>query len=169
MLASVVPGMIATVTLADDSLTQLLEVTAVADTSHATVSALRGREDEAAIGPLVDGVVKVTVATFRPQIAAVGDDLLSAIGMASDRADEAAPISEKLHGFLPAAIFGTLAAIYRKLSDATDATAATLAKKTFYESMAKGARRVIAGTVDENGDGTPETVVRADVPVMERM
>src|SRR6185369_2317751 len=105
-----------------DSLTQLLEITAIADSTHATVSALRGRASESAVVPLTGGAVKVTVIIFRPQIAAVGDALLALVGVACDRDSGAAPVYSDLSGFKPAAIFGTLAAIYRTLVEAKHAT-----------------------------------------------
>jgi hypothetical protein len=167
-LANVVPGMVAQVTLADGSLTQLLEVVAVADGTHATVSALRGRSSEAAISPLTGGSVKVTVVTFQPQIAAVGDALLGLVGIASDRDTEPMPASAGLCGFKAAAIFGTLAAIYRTLVETESATNITFSKRTFYEGLAQAARLTLGATVDRDGDGVPETRRWSGVHVLER-
>ena len=49
---AVLPGMVARVTLADGSLTQLLEVVSVADSSHATLSRCAGRSSEPVVTPL---------------------------------------------------------------------------------------------------------------------
>ena len=83
VLGHALPGMVARIELADDSLTQLLEVVSVTDGTHAVVSALRGRAGESAVTPLVGGSVKVGIVTFRPQIAAVGDELLGILGVMS--------------------------------------------------------------------------------------
>ena len=163
VLGNVAAGMVAKIELADDSLTQLLEILAVADATHATVSALRGRGDEAAVGPLVGGSVKVTVVSFRPQIAAVGDGLLALIGVASDRETEPTVATEDLRGFRTAAAFGTLAAIFRTLSSVEGVTEAMKAKQGFYEKLFETARRSIGGRVDEDGDGVAETRVEAGV------
>ena len=55
LLGNVVPGMVVAATLGDDAPAQLLEVVAVADASHATVSALRGRTAEPPIPALAGG------------------------------------------------------------------------------------------------------------------
>ena len=52
-LGNVLAGMVATVVTADGVLTQLLEVVEVVDGTHATVSALRGRGAEGAVGAFV--------------------------------------------------------------------------------------------------------------------
>ena len=161
VLADILPAMVGAVTLADGSLTQLLEFTAIADTTHATVSALRGRAAESALPPLMGSAVKVTIITFRPQIAAIGDQLLALVGVASDRTTTPAPASTDLTGFRTATIFGTLAALFRTLAEAAPPTNVTLAKKAFYDSLAQSSRRVISATVDQDHDGTPETKVRA--------
>ncbi len=168
VLADILPGMVGAITLADDSLTQLLEFTAIADTTHATVSALRGRASESPLPPLVGGAVKVTVISFRPQIAVIGDELLALVGIASDRTSDPTPASNNLTGFRTATVFGTLAALFRTLAEATPPTNITLAKKAFYETLAQTSRRTITATVDEDHDGTPETELRADVPVLTR-
>jgi len=168
VLGQVSPGMIAAVTLADDSLTQLLEVVSVPDSTHATVSALRGRAAEDAIPAFAGGSVKVTVVTFRPQIAAVGDALMALLGIASDRNTEPTPAYEKLGGFRMAATFATLAAVYRHLADGTAPNSTAYAKKSFYELLAHSSRRAIAATIDLDGDGIPETLRRADVPELTR-
>jgi hypothetical protein len=168
-LAAVLPGMVAQVTLADGSLTQLLEVVAVTDATHATVSMLRGRSSEAAIVPLVTGSVKVTVVTFQPQIAAVGDALLALVGIASDRDNLPAPASVGLCGFKAAAIFGTLAAIYRALVETQSATNVTFSKRTFYEGLAQASRLTLGATIDRDGDGIPETRRWSGVHLLERV
>jgi hypothetical protein len=169
VLGVLLPGMVLNVATADDSLSQLLEVVSVADTTHSVLSALRGRNGEAAIPPLTGGSVKITLVTFRPQIAAVGDQLLALLGISSDRATDPAPESTGLAGFRLAAVFGTLAAVYRTLADTADATSLTLAKKTFYDNLFGAARRAISGTVDADADGTPETLRRADAPLLQRV
>src|SRR5262249_21234446 len=104
-LTAVLSGMVAQVTLADGSLTQLLEVVSVADSTHATLSALRGRSSESPVTPLTGGSVKVSVMTFQPQIAAVADALLAIVGIASDRDSGPAPAYTGMCGFRSAAIF----------------------------------------------------------------
>lgn len=168
-LAGVSPGMVAQVTLADGSLTQLLEVVEVTDATHATVSALRGRSSEAAIAPLMGGSVKVTVTTFQPQIAAVGDALLALIDVPSDREEGATRASADLCGFKPATVFGVLAAVYRTLVDKSSASTLTYSKRTFYEGLARASRLTLAGTIDRDGDGVPETRVLSGVRVLERV
>ncbi len=168
-LAGVLPGMVAQVTLADGSLTQLLEVVAVADSTHATLSALRGRSTEAAIPPLTGGSVKVTVLTFQPQTAAVGDALLALVGIRSDRDTDPTPASAGLCGFKPAAIFGTLAAIYRTLVDTQSASTITFSKRTFYEGLAQASRQTLGATIDRNGDGIPETRRWSGVHLLQRV
>jgi hypothetical protein len=168
VLGAVSAGMVAQLTLADGSLTQLAEIVSVADGTHATVSALRGRSSEAAVAPLTAGAVKVTVLSFRPQIAAVGDALLSLVGVASDRSTDAAPAYADAAGFKPAAIFGTLAAIYRTLVETPSANNITYGKKAFYEGLALAARQTLMATVDQDGDGVPETRVHAAVHALER-
>lgn len=169
LLAHVQPGMVAIVTVADDSLTQLLEVVAVADSTHATVSALRGRAAEAPLPPLAGGNVQVSVLTFRPQIAAVGDELLALLGISSDRSGEPAPATASLAGFRIATVFGTLAVLFRTLAGATNPSSLTLSKRNFYDGLAKAARRAIAGTLDLNGDGVPETPRHTALPTLERL
>ncbi len=167
-LAAVSAGMVAQVTLADGSLTQLLEVVSVSDTTHATVSALRGRSTEPVVTPLTGGSVKVTVVTFQPQIAAVGDALLGLVGITSDRDSAPAPVSAGLSGFRAAAIFGTLAAIYRTLVDAKSATATTFSKRNYYEALAESSRQQLAATIDCDGDGVPEERVLSGVHTLRR-
>jgi hypothetical protein len=155
-LGNVAPGMVAAVETADGSLTQLLEVVAVTDASHATLSALRGRGSEAPLPPLAGGSVKVTVVSFRPQIAAVGDGLLAMIGVESGRDSEEPGLADT-SGFRHATVFGVLAAVYRTLAAAQAASTITYSKLGFYEGLYRGARRAIAATVDRDGDGVPET------------
>ena len=146
VLDAVLPGM---VVMADGGgLSQLLEVVAVADSAHATVSALRGRADEAAAPGLVCGSVTVTVVSFRPQIAAIGDELLALLGVASDRADAGVAV-ERPRGFRMACVFGTLAAIFRILAAADGATAAEAAKRDFYEKTYADVRRGVRGKVHD--------------------
>jgi hypothetical protein len=166
-LGNVAAGMVATVETADGSLTQLLEVVAVADGGHATLSALRGRGGETPLAPLAGGSVKVTVVSFRPQIAAVGDGLLAMIGVESGRDSEDPGIADT-SGFRHATIFGVLAAVYRTLAAAQAASNITYSKLGFYEGLYRGARRAIAATVDRDGDGVPETPVAADVGALTR-
>ena len=162
VLGTVMPGMVMQVAAADDSVSQLLEVLAVTDDSHATVSALRGRGDEGAVAPLFGGSAKVTVVSFRPQIAALGDELLGLIGVASDRQTAANQSATDLRGFRTAAVFGVLAALFRTLS-AGDVPAWVTAKRGFYEKMYAEARRAISGKVDQDHDGTPDRRVNAGV------
>jgi hypothetical protein len=169
VLGVVSAGMVAQLTLADDSLTQLVEIVSVSDGTHATVSALRGRGSEAPVAPLTSGSVKVTVLSFRPQIAAVGDALLALVGVASDRSSDASPAYANAAGFKPAAIFGTLAAIYRTLVETSSATNITYSKRTFYEGLAQAARQTLTATVDQDGDGVPETCVHSGVHTLERV
>jgi hypothetical protein len=150
-------------------LTQLLEVVTVTDDTHAVLSALRGRSSEAAVPPLTGGSVKVTVLTFKPQIGAVGDSLLSLVGVASDRATDPTPAYGGLCGFKPAAIFGTLAAIYRTLVTATGATANTLSKRIFYEGLEQASRQTLGATIDRDGDGVPETRRLSGVHLLQRV
>jgi hypothetical protein len=168
-LGNVVSGMVAQVTLADGSLTQLAEIASATDSTHAVISALRGRSSESAIPPLTQGPVKVTVISFRPQISAVGDSLLSLVGVASDRDSEASPTYSDASGFKPAAIFGTLAAIYRTLVETHSASSVTFSKKAFYEGLFNAARQTIAATVDQDGDGIPETRVQSAAHTLERV
>ncbi len=166
-LVGVEAGMVATVETADSSLTQLLEVVSVTDSAHAVLSALRGRGTEAPLAPLAGGAVQVTVVSFRPQIAAVGDGLLAMVGVQSDR-DAADPGIADTSGFRFATVFGVLCAVYRTLADAKSATNLTYSKLGFYEGLYRGARRAIAATVDDDGDGLPETLRRAAVGEMVR-
>jgi hypothetical protein len=144
----VAAGMVAAVALSDDSLVQLLEVVSVGDASHAVVSALRGRSAEPAVVALVGGSVKVTVMSFVPQIAAVGDELLAAIGVASDRDTEPEFETRDLRGFREACVVGVLAMVFRTLSTDAGATAAMLAKRDFYAGAYAAAKRGIAGRVE---------------------
>jgi hypothetical protein len=146
VLGTVVPGMI--LIAEGGGLSQLLEVVAVADASHATVSALRGRADEAAVPGLVGGSVTVTVMSFRPQIAAIGDELLALLGVASDREDAGMTV-EHPRGFRMASVFGTLAAIFRVLAAADGATATVAAKRDFYEKTYADVRRNVRGKVHD--------------------
>ena len=167
-LAAVSPGMVAQVTLADGSLTQLLEVVSVADATHATVSALRGRGSEPVVAPLTGGSVKVTVVTFQPQMAAVGDGLFGLVGITSDRDSSPAPAYADLSGFRAAAIFGTLAAIYRTLVDTKSATPTTFSKRNYYEALAESSRQTLAATIDCDGDGVPEEHVLSGAHTLRR-
>jgi len=169
VLGAVVPGMVMKVSLANGTLSQLTEVVSVEDASHATISALRGRSTEAAVVPLVSGGVKVTVVTFRPQIGAVGDGLLGLVGVASDRGSEALPKFGGTSGFRPAAVFGTLAAVYRALAAAENASNVVLSKRTFYEGLAMASRQTISALVDANGDGVPEKWVWGAVKELQRV
>jgi len=168
VLGPIAPGMVAAVTLADDSLTQLLEITAVADTTHATVSSLRGRNDEGLIPPLTGGSVKVTITSFRPQVAAVGDELLALVGIASDRETDPTPGATNLAGFRTAATFATLAALFRTLAATTNATTLTLSKLNFYDRLASGTRHAISVSIDTNNDSLSDSVRRADTLSLQR-
>jgi len=168
-LAPVLPGMVAQVALADASLTQLLEVVAVADSTHATLSALRGRSSEPVMPPLTGGSVKVSVVTFQPQIAAVGDALLALVGIASDRDTDPTPASTGLCGFRNAAVFGALAAIYRTLVDAKSATNITFSKRSFYEGLAQSSRQTLGATIDFDGDGVPDRRILSGVHTLRRV
>jgi hypothetical protein len=167
-LAGVLPGMVAWVETADGSLTQLLEIVAVADAAHATLSALRGRGSEMPLTPLAGGAVKISVVSFRPQIAAVGDGLLAMIGLEAGRDSEDPGLADTA-GFRHATIFGVLAAVYRTLAAASAATNITYSKLGFYEGLYRGARRAIAATVDRDGDGVPETPAAAGVGNLQRV
>jgi hypothetical protein len=169
VLGNALPGMVGNVELADDSLTQLLEVVTVADDTHAVVSALRGRAGEVAVAPLVGGSVKVGIVTFRPQIAAVGDELLGILGVISDRDAQVDAATADLRGFRMAAIFGTLAAVFRTLSTSESATAATLAKREFYERLALHAKRAISGRAARDGDGVLERRTESGIGEMVRV
>ena len=57
----------------------------------------------------------MTVVTVRPQIGEVGDALLGAIGVASDRDNGPAVATADLSGFRMASVFGVLAVVYRAL------------------------------------------------------
>ena len=151
VLGDVIPGMVAKVVLADDS-----------------VSTLRGRSAEPAIAPLVGGSVKVTVLTFRPQIAATGDALLALLGVASDRDAATDPVLDAPRGFRTASLFGTLAMIFRTLSTAEGVTAAMLAKRDLYQQLAHQARRTLSARIDRDDDGTAETPADAAVSQMIR-
>lgn len=169
VLGAVLPGMVMRVALADGTLSQLTEVVSVEDSTHATISALRGRSTEAAVSPLVSGAVKVTVVTFRPQIGAVGDSLLELIGVSSDRGHEASPKFGETAGFRPATVFGTLAAVYRALAAAENVNNIVLSKRAFYEGLAQASRQTIAALVDANGDGVPEKWVWGAVKELQRV
>jgi hypothetical protein len=145
VLGAVVPGMVMMVE--GSGLAQLLEVTAVADASHVTVSSLRGRADEGAVPGLVSGAVTVTVVSFRPQIAAIGDELLALIGVASGRG-EAGETVEEARGFRMACVFGVLAAVFRVLAAAEGAGAVEGAKRDYYERTYADVRRGVRGVVD---------------------
>jgi hypothetical protein len=168
LLGNVVPGMVVAATLGDDAPAQLLEVVAVADASHATVSALRGRTAEPPIPALAGGAVTVAVRTFRPQIAAVGDGLLALVGVTADR-DSSPPALTDLAGFRLATVFGTLAAVFRALATAPAATSLTVAKKNFYDGLARATRRALAATVDTDDDAIPDTRRAAALPTLERV
>jgi len=148
VLGNVLPGMVGQITLADGSLTQLLEITALADSSHVTVSGLRARADGDLVMPLVGGSVKVTVMTFRPQIAAVGDELLGVIGVGSDRETEPDVTLEDLRGFRTAAAMGTLATVLRTMSTGEDVSSAMLAKRDFYLKTYLALRRRLESRVN---------------------
>ena len=98
----------------------------------------------------------------------MGDDLLSLIGVASDRGTDPAPAYACLLGFKPAAIFGTLAAIYRTLADTKAATNVIYNKRAFYEGLAQASRQTLGATVDRDGDGVPETRVLSGVHMLTR-
>ncbi|MCL2648129.1 MAG: hypothetical protein FWD61_14145 [Phycisphaerales bacterium] len=168
VLGAVLPGMVMQVSLADGTMSQLTEVVSVEDSSHATISALRGRSTEAAVAPLVSGAVKVTVVTFRPQIAAVGDSLLELVGVSSGRGNEASPKFGGTAGFRAAAVFGTLAAVYRALAATENASNIVLSKRAFYEGLAQASRQTISALVDANGDGVPEKWVWGAVKELQR-
>ena len=144
LLGALAPGMV--VRAEGGSASQLLEVTAVADGRHATASALRGRVDEPPLPGLVSGSVTVTVASFRPQIAAVGDELLALVGVTSDRGEAGATV-ERPRGFRMACVLGALAAIFRVLAAAEGATAGDAAKRGFYEKAYADVRRGVSGKV----------------------
>jgi hypothetical protein len=145
LLGALAPGM---VLLAEGGgVSQLLEVTAVADARHATVSALRGRADETPLPGLVSGSVTVTLVSFRPQIAAVGDELLALVGVISNRGDAGETVAQP-RGFRTACVLGTLAAIFRVLAAAPDAPAGDAAKREFYEKAYADVRRSVRGTID---------------------
>jgi hypothetical protein len=78
------------------------------------------------------------------------------------------PASAGLCGFKAAAIFGTLAAIYRTLVETQSATAITFSKRTFYEGLAQASRLTLGATIDRDGDGVPETRRLSGVHVLER-
>ncbi len=124
---------------------QLLEVTAVGDAGMRR-SALRGRADEPPLPGLVSGSVTVTVVSFRPQIAAVGDELLALVGVTSDRGEAGATV-ERPRGFRMACVLGALAAIFRVLAAAEGATAGDAAKRDFYEKAYADVRRGVSGKV----------------------
>jgi hypothetical protein len=157
VLGTVAPGMVMIVD--GGGISQLMEVTAVTDGSHATVSALRGRADEAAVAGLIGGAVTVTVMSFRPQIAAVGDELLAAVGVVSERGNDGAVESPR--GFRMASVFGVLAAVFRVLAGKEGASATTTAKREFYEKEYAAVRRGVRGCVEGR-------VVRAGVAAMAR-
>ncbi|HEY4329903.1 MAG TPA: hypothetical protein VGN88_09215 [Phycisphaerae bacterium] len=162
LLGGVLPGMVMQVAADDDSISQVLEILAVADSTHATLSALRGRGDEGAVMPLFGGSVIVTLVTFQPQIAAIGDELLSLVGVASDRQTAAAKATSDLRGFRTAAVFGVLAAVFRTLS-AGDLPAWVTAKRGFYEKLYAEARLKIHAKVGGDADGIPARPVSAGV------
>ena len=167
--AGVCGGMVAALTTADNATTVTVEVVAVTDATTATVSVVRARDADAAVGPVVGGAVKVTVVSFRAQIAAVGDELRRLLGGGTDRASGAAvPAMVELTDFRMAAAFGTLALIYRMLSSVTSPKATVLSKMTVYTQAYGALRRSLKAKVDLDHDGVAETVVRAGVRKLER-
>jgi hypothetical protein len=157
--AGILPGMVAQVTTGDGALTQLAEIAGVESPTVASVSALRGRSADPAIPPLTQGAVKVTVVSFRPQIAASGDALLALVGVQSSRDADATPASADLSGFGPACGFAALAALFRTLTESKHATNLVFSKHDFYDGLARAARQTLSATIDQDGDGIPETRV----------
>lgn len=167
--AGVSGGMVAALTTADNATTVMVEVVAVTDGATATVSVVRARDADAAVGPVVGGAVKVTVVSFRAQIAAVGDELRGLVGVGTDRASgTTVPAMKELTDFRMAAAFGTLAMVYRMMSSVTNPSATVLSKMTVYGQAYGALRRSLKAKVDLDHDGVPETVVRSGVRRLER-
>lgn len=167
--AGVTGGMVAALTTADNVTTVTVEIVTVTDAGTATISVVRARDADAAVAPVVAGAVKVTVVSFRAQIAVVGDELRALVGVATDRANgTATPALKELTDFRMAAAFGTLALVYRMLSAVTNPTATVLSKYTVYAQAYGALRRSLKAKVDLDHDGVPETVVRSGVRRLER-
>ena len=158
--AGVLPGMVAQLTTADGSFTQLAEIVSLESPTAATVSALRARHSEPAIPPLTQGTLKLTIISFRPQIVATGAALLAHVGITSE-GDTTSPAYADLAGFAPTCAFATLAALFRTLTENKHATNLTFTKHDFYAGLAQAARQTLAATIDQDGDGVPETRITA--------
>ena len=160
-------GMGVRVTSADGTVVLTGEITAVADATHATVSAFRVRGSDPAVALAVSGSVSVTVMSFGPQIAGVGDDLLALVGASHDR-DAPEPALEETSGFRSAAIYGTLAALFRMAVVPVLTSKEVVVKEKLYQAAYLTLRRSLVARVDLDGDGVVDSVVRSGVRTLER-
>jgi hypothetical protein len=133
--------------------------TEVVSSTAATVSVPRVAGDDPA-APWIQGDVKLSVVSFRPVIEAVGREVVALLGLEGQSAG-----MENVLGLRPAAIFGTLAAIYRAIGPSADSDK----KLALYTRLYQIARRAIAGMVDLDGDGHAETLVFAGTTALERV
>jgi hypothetical protein len=161
VLGGAEPGMVAV--LRQGSGETLVTTYAVITTNlaanQASVSVLRSAGEDPAV-PAMSGAVKVTIVSFHPVIAAVGDELLALLGIEPRMLTEASTVM----GLKTATIFGTLAALFRAIGP----SAAADKKLALYTRMFQLARRAVGGWVDADGDGVAERRVCAGIAVMER-
>jgi hypothetical protein len=161
-LSQVEPGMVAVLTEgAGESAQSCAAVfTAVASADAATVSVVRAIGEDAA-PPRIQGDVKLAVVSFRPLIEAVGGEITALLGLEGTSAEDFSAVL----GLKPAAVFGTLAAIYRAIGPTTNADK----KLALYTRLYQLARRAVAGMIDLDGDGVAETRVCAGMTALERV
>lgn len=148
--AGVSPGMVATLRAADQALLGHAEVVSVEEARRATVSVPRARQDESPVAPTAQGALRVTVTSFLAQIAAVSAELMRLLGTVER--DQAAPAGA---GLRTAAVFGTLAAIYRMAGGTADGS--LTAKASCYQQAYAALRQAVTARVDLDGDGVAET------------
>ncbi|MEQ9454377.1 MAG: hypothetical protein RLN76_07275 [Phycisphaeraceae bacterium] len=128
------------------------EVLAVIDAGTLSMSAVRGREADAAIAAKAGEQLSVRVRTFAPQATLVHDLLLRLLGLSEeDSLGEEAVVS--LGAMMRLECLGTLEMVYSAAASISGHHEAVLAKAALYrERFRRACREAVIG-VDLDGDG----------------
>ncbi len=144
-----------------------VEVVSVDDDNIATVSRLRDSTDDEPLGVL-DGEVGVQVRgwTFRPQVSAVHDQLLNALGLVAGAGSVDTPGEGMVTNTIDlkrTEAIGALHLVYTSAAALVGGESPLWAKAKLYRDRFVNERRRAAAAIDLNADGKPDAVRRASV------
>jgi hypothetical protein len=126
-----------------------------------TISRLRAHRDDPPIPPVPDSAATYSVVSFRPQLRAVHESLLRALGIEPDgpplpRAPSPADITNP-HAFRRVEALGALALIYNAAGALRPDDDPLNQRARRYAAWFEHERERLTAFIDTNGDGLPDT------------